>query len=656
MKKILLYSALFVSAMLTISSCIKDSTIENTTPEDKNGGVKLAVTLSDQTTRATDDALLQTTNIKIYKPLFEGLIREYSYAELPETIYLPATTGTDKYRVEVTAGERTKPSPAIASWSSKSYKGSAEFSVEAGKVSSTPIAIVANISNVITEVTFDIQTTTDATTGETTGGTISKVFNDGYKFTIGYENNNLEYTADKNGAEGYFIIPDGAFEPELVWNFTGTLKKKNGEAFSQTGKFVVEPSKKYKMNLVFNETDGNISFTVDIDKTTSDFDDQIEFEPTSTGIDATKKSEIWATHLPVYANVDITTYDKTKVYFEYRKKGDTAWTRTTTPATEVSAGSFSHTLTGLTPNTEYEYQLIITPSVAGSPEETIPASNTFKTAIAPVIPNASFEDYSYADDTDEKRYYSIYNPSSSIVANQTKWWDSGNAGSIMGSKIICNIENEKENVKKGTASIKMTSVNAVIKFAAGNLFTGEFKGTVGTAGGKVAFGRPFIGRPTKIRFWVKYNTGKVDFDDENGPLTKSNYDIGQIKVALGTWDPNYYGGDADSPVLVNTTDTSTFVDFNTDSSTIAYGDLQITTTDGTNYTATINGETSSETGWNGWKEVIIPLEYSKLKTPPTHIIISCAASKYGDYFEGSTSSVMWVDDFELIYDHEVSKK
>ena len=654
MKKILLYSALFVSAMLTISSCIKDSTIENTTPEDKNGGVKLAVKLSDQTTRATDDALLQTTNIKIYKPLFEGLIREYSYAELPETIYLPATTGTDKYRVEVTAGERTKPSPAIASWSSKSYKGSAEFSVEAGKVSSTPIAIVANISNVITEVTFDTQTTTDATTGETTGGTITKVFNDDYKFTIGYENNNLEYTADKNGAEGYFIIPDGAYEPELEWEFTGTLKKKNGEAFSQTGKFVVEPSKKYKMNLVFNETDGTISFTIDIDKTTSDFDDQIEFEPTSTGIDATKKSEIWATHLPVYANVDITTYDKTKVYFEYRKKGDTAWTRTTTPATEVSAGSFSHTLTGLTPNTEYEYQLIITPSAAGSPEETVPASNTFKTAIAPVIPNASFEDYSNAEDS---RYYSIYNPNSAIEANKTKWWDSGNAGSIMGSKIICNIENEKENVKKGTASIKMTSVNAVIKFAAGNLFTGEFKGTVGTAGGKVAFGRPFIGRPTKIRFWVKYNTGKVDFDDKNGgPLTENDYDIGQIKVALGTWDSNKYGGTAESPVLVNTTDTSTFVDFNTDSSTIAYGDLQITTTDGTNYTATINGETSSETGWNGWKEVIIPLEYSKLKTPPTHIIISCAASKYGDYFEGSTSSVMWVDDFELIYDHEVSKK
>lgn len=655
MKKILLYSALFVSAMLTISSCIKDSTIENTTPEDKNGGVKLAVTLSDQTTRATDDALLQTTNIKIYKPLFEGLIREYSYAELPETIYLPATTGTDKYRVEVTAGERTKPSPAIASWSSKSYKGSAEFSVEAGKVSSTPIAIVANISNVITEVTFDTQTTTDATTSETTGGTITKVFNDGYKFTIGYENNNLEYTADKNGAEGYFIIPDGAFEPELVWNFTGTLKKKDNEVFSQTGKFVVEPSKKYKMNLVFNETDGTISFTVDIDKTTSDFDDQIEFEPTSTGIDATKKSEIWATHLPVYANVDITTYDKTKVYFEYRKKGDTAWTRTTTPATEVSAGSFTHTLTGLTPNTEYEYQLIITPSVAGSPEETIPASNTFKTAVAPVIPNASFEDYSNDEDS---KYYSIYNPNSAIEANKTKWWDSGNAGSTkVGSTAqICLIDTSDKQV--GNVAIQMKSLFvASTKFAAGNLFTGRFGDTEGTEGGYLYFGRPFIGRPSKIKFYVKYQTGSFD-KKGNLPneITKPSYDIGQIKVALGTWDNIKYGGDADSPVYINTTNPDTFVDFNTDPSTIAYADLQITTANGTDYTATINGEASSETGWNGWKEVIIPLEYSKLKTSPTHIIISCAASKYGDYFAGSTSSVMWVDAFELIYDHEVSKK
>jgi hypothetical protein len=32
------------------------------------------------------------------------------------------------------------------------------------------------------------------------------------------------------------------------------------------------------------------------------------------------------------------------------------------------------------------------------------------------------------------------------------------------------------------------------------------------------------------------------------------------------------------------------------------------------------------------------------------VVISAAASKYGDYFTGSTSSVMYVDEFSFVYD------
>ena len=35
---------------------------------------------------------------------------------------------------------------------------------------------------------------------------------------------------------------------------------------------------------------------------------------------------------------------------------------------------------------------------------------------------------------------------------------------------------------------------------------------------------------------------------------------------------------------------------------------------------------------------------------PTHIVVVCSASRWGDYFIGSTSSVLVVDDLELIYD------
>ena len=74
---------------------------------------------------------------------------------------------------------------------------------------------------------------------------------------------------------------------------------------------------------------------------------------------------------------------------------------------------------------------------------------------------------------------------------------------------------------------------------------------------------------------MKYSTstvGRVDGYPDDDPVTKDvDYDRAQIKIALGTWDYRTYGGTSNCPVQVNTTDVSTFVDFNTDISTIAYG-------------------------------------------------------------------------------------
>lgn len=52
------------------------------------------------------------------------------------------------------------------------------------------------------------------------------------------------------------------------------------------------------------------------------------------------------------------------------------------------------------------------------------------------------------------------------------------------------------------------------------------------------------------------------------------------------------------------------------------------------------------------KSLDIPLEYfSNAKTvKPTHLVIVCSASKYGDFFEGGRGSTMYVDDFELVYE------
>lgn len=614
-------------------SCASDNAMQGAAHE---GAVKFKIGVEDQLmTRATNDEIIADAKVMIYKPAFEGLIREYKYSELPEYVYLPATTGTDKYRIDVYVGERVKDTPALASFDSKSYKGSAEFAVAADVVSTSAIEVVANICNVVTQVSFD--------------HSVADAFESGYGLTVGYDNNTLTYAAADSGKDGYFIIADDAFEPEFTWNFAGKLNK-DGSEFKSSGKFTVEQGKRYVMKLKYVEKDGTLKFVVQVDKSLSEKNDQITFVPTSTGISTTKKYDIWARHITLRADVDEAEYDGSKVYFEYRKVGDSAWTRAEA-AIEESEGVYAKVIAGLEPETEYECQLIVYPNGSDTAADPIAGKN-FTTAVAPTIPNASFEATSHYESS---KYYSFFDPSSNVVENQSQWWDTGNAGSGDFGIVICDVDTADK--KDGNQSARLQSAWAMVKFAAGNLFSGKFGQVIGTSGGTVYFGRPFVGRPSKVKFWVKGAPAQVT--TAGGPagkeLTTSDYDINQIRVALGTWTPAKYGGTADSPVLVNTTDESTFVDFNTDAATIAYADLQITT-DGTNYTAKINGVADSATDWNTWKEVTINLEYHDLKTTPTHIIFSCAASMYGDYFAGGKESKMWIDKVELIYDENVAVK
>ena len=58
----------------------------------------------------------------------------------------------------------------------------------------------------------------------------------------------------------------------------------------------------------------------------------------------------------------------------------------------------------------------------------------------------------------------------------------------------------------------------------------------------------------------------------------------------------------------------------------------------------------ASTEGEGMHEFIIPFEYKSMERIPNRIMLVAAASQFGDYFQGSTSSVMWLDDLELIYE------
>ena len=616
MKKILTITSICLALAV---SCTKTDLNEN---EAGMGVLSMDMSLSDQTKAMSQDELLSGAKVNIYKADFSGLVRSYAYGNMPSPFYLAA----DAYRVDVVAGEAAKETPAAASFENKSYKGSKEFTITAGNV--TTVEVVAGVNNAVTAISFD--------------QTVAENFNEGYTFTIGLDAadaaTQLVYNASNSGSEGYFIVA-GLDEPSFSWTFSGVLAK-DGSEFTKTGVIKdIVPGKLYKMNLKYTIKDGDLDFSLVVDYTTDVVDDTIVFEPVSTGLSLTPKYEIWAARATVYADVDPGENAGATVQFAYSTDGGTSWAYA--PGVNYGEGLWKAELSGLTPSTEYTYALVINGEHIGN-------TMTFTTEDATALPNGSFE---YVSTVAGESYYKFYDPNCGVAEGSYMFWGSGNGegsegveGSASMNIVITTIDTADK--KDGNQSALLQNNSIVGMLTAGNLFTGQFAGLVGTSGGKVNFGRPWTSRPSALKIWCKYKTDKINILNNSGlGVTKNDYDRAQIKVAVGTWDYKKYGGTKDSPILVNTTDASTFVDFYTDKSTIANGDL-IIYNDG----YMINNGEKVAANTSEWIEFIIPLDYRQLTTYPKFIVISCATSQFGDYFTGCDSGKLWIDGAELIYE------
>ena len=81
-------------------------------------------TLTSRAATTNNDNIIANANVKIYKPNLDGLIRQYTYSQMDDVIYLPTGNG---YRVDVVAGEAAQANPDKANFENKSYAGSADF-------------------------------------------------------------------------------------------------------------------------------------------------------------------------------------------------------------------------------------------------------------------------------------------------------------------------------------------------------------------------------------------------------------------------------------------------------------------------------------------------------------------------------------------------
>ena len=307
----------------------------------------------------------------------------------------------------------------------------------------------------------------------------------------------------------------------------------------------------------------------------------------------------------------------------YRKSGSEEWLEAEQSWFTSQGGTIELALRHLEQQTEYE---IIGYAVSDGTEQCSNVVTVTTTDAAP-LPNAGFEEWSFSDGV----YYPYMN-------EQSAWWGTGNpASKIAGINLTSPDTEHLAPGKSGTCAqlwSQKASVMGIGKFAAGNYFTGSFDRIVGTHG-LVAFGRMFTHRPTALKGWVKYNRGVIDCYP-SGTNSKipgiGEPDKGSIYIALGDWDYNVYGGNPESPVLIDTRDESTFFN-SSNAGIIAYGEVI--------YNESVD-----------WQEFTIELKYRDFERTPTHIIIVASGSSYGDYFVGSTGSIMWLDDFELLYDYQ----
>ncbi len=313
--------------------------------------------------------------------------------------------------------------------------------------------------------------------------------------------------------------------------------------------------------------------------------------------------------------------DATRYGFKYRKAGESAWNEAVANGsagaprrTRANTGTaYSVTLSGLEAGTTYEYK-----AFADDFEST--NIQTFTTESKYIIPNASMEEWS----TYAFKNKDIVFPG---PGSEPTVWDSGNEGA---STAGATLTNKSEDMKhSGTFSARLESKYVIIKFAAGNIFMGDYVETDGT-NGVLALGRPYNGsHPTKLRVWANYRPSsnlKNTSDAAVQDLVTSGCDNGQVYVAI-----------TDAVIDIRTNPKNQKLFTPDDPHVLGYG--QVTW--------------KENFGPDGALQMVeIPIEYFERAktTKATHLVITCCASKFGDYFAGGDGSLLYLDDFELVYE------
>ena len=347
---------------------------------------------------------------------------------------------------------------------------------------------------------------------------------------------------------------------------------------------------------------------------------------------STGAAEPWAKFAHVSAEA-MCTQAAVPLGFEYSKQGTGNWIPSTTKASTIGSNTYTITLTGLEPNTTYEYR-----AVAGG---LTGESKSFTTDGAPTVPNLSFDDW---DGSQKNGGRISWRPWSG--GNTTTFWNTGNSGVTPGGlsgpgKQSNNTPVEGTDAVSGKAamlkSIKLGALASTfggVGFAAGSIFSGDYATNTSNPPTSVKMGHTYTGRPTQLKGWYKYspqNINEVNSKFYNGPNVNGQTDKMHIYIYLLDWSnrANKYIDAYEAkeiPPLKNGKKLPA-------EELVAYGEF-------------LSDQTVSS-----YTQFTINLEYYSTTKRPTHIIICATSSYLGSAFTGGENSTLWVDEFELGFDY-----
>ena len=671
-----------LSVVLVVASCSNDidSNVEMAATD---GAMRLGVAMPT-------DMSEENVVIKVYKVEDEEqkLIRRYdAVADVPE--YLALLAGD--YVAKVQVGEKR-----AVSFDEKYYYGETSFAVEAGVV--TPVTVDCKLQSTIVAVNYD--------------ATVAEKLNDGYFTTVAIaESYDAQAIATgdvhslrfEESNEGYVMMPEG--ETSLYWHFEGTHPVE-GDIVKEGLIENIKASAKYTITLKYSQdAPGNLVFEATVDESIEEYDDTMIFSPDPTilgdGFDvgevqlSTTVSRRYnisslATINKMTMSIDGVEYnllESTPEGVVLTKIDDVTYTLDINSAffTSIAGGeqpiafliedvdggklakSITYKVQGVLPLGAADYDLWFARAsfkavVLGNPSSVKVAYSANGGAWSEVDAVlgadgnyvAQFDNFSAAttyayklvvDGQEFGKNLSIATAAGAQLPNgdlerwhtaswilpygqgDTPFWLTGNEG---GNMVGATLTQPSDDVRPGSAGkssaylkSQFASLMGIGKFAAGNLFTGTFM--LSGMDGIVTFGRDFeyTAKPKSLSFWIKNYEGTIDQGSEASGTDR--YAI-MVIITDGT------------TFTVNTKDKSTFMTVerlrnNELPGVIGYGCI---------------AGTDSRSEWT--KETIDITYYEDKKSvKPKKIVVMFTPSSYGDYFCGSTSSWMYLDDIVLNY-------